>query len=108
VEADAERGAKVFKRACADCHGADGKGTDPDERPGGINNPALLTLISNQALRRIVITGRHDLGMPNFAGDDGRSLDFQPLKPDEIADVVALMATWRDRGSSAAVEGAGK
>ena len=71
-----------------------------------INNPAMLTLISNQALRRIVITGRDDLGMPNFSDDVGRSLDFQPLSSDEIADVVALMASWRDRGSSAVSEGA--
>jgi mono/diheme cytochrome c family protein len=105
-QANAERGAKVFARACADCHGADGKGTGPDERPGGINNPALLTLISDQALRRIVITGRHDLGMPNFADDSGRSLDFQPLSSDEIADVVALMASWREGGSSAVSAGA--
>lgn len=96
-EADIERGVKVFARACADCHGADGKGSGPDERPGGINNPALLTLISDQALRRIVITGRHDLGMPNFADDVGRPDEFQPLSSDEISDLVALLSRWRDR-----------
>ena len=103
AQAAVERGAKVYARACADCHGADGKGTGPDERPGGINNPALLTLISDQALRRIVITGRHDLGMPNFADESGRSLDFEPLTPDEIADVVALMASWRNPAPAADV-----
>jgi cytochrome c oxidase cbb3-type subunit 3/ubiquinol-cytochrome c reductase cytochrome c subunit len=89
------RGAKVFERACADCHGADGEGSGGDESPGRINDPALLSLISNQGLRRIVITGRHDLGMPNFAGDEGRSSNFEPLSSEEIADVVALLASWR-------------
>ena len=99
-QANIERGAKVFARACADCHGADGKGSGPDESPGGINNPALLTLISDQALRRIVITGRHDLGMPNFADDVGRPDEFQPLSSDEISDLVALLSSWRDRHTS--------
>lgn len=93
--ADVERGRKVFEAACASCHGDDGQGNGPDSKPGGINNPALLTLISNQALRRIVITGRHDLGMPNFTQDDGRDGDFQPLTAQQIADVVALMVHWR-------------
>lgn len=95
--ADAERGAKVFARACADCHGENGAGTGPDEQPGAIHDWALLSLVSNQALRRIVITGRHDLGMPNFADDVGRPNDYEPLSPAEIADLVALMASWRDR-----------
>jgi mono/diheme cytochrome c family protein len=96
-EAGAERGAKVFARACADCHGTDGEGSGDGEKPGGINDPLLLTLISNQALRRIVITGRPDLGMPDFADDSGRSSDFQPLSSDEISDLVALLASWRKR-----------
>lgn len=94
---DIERGKQVFARACAECHGADGKGTGYDKRPGRINDPALLGLISNQALRRIVITGRHDLGMPDYAGDEGRPLDFKPLSSEEIADVVALLISWRER-----------
>ena len=38
-----------------------------------INDPAFLALISDQALRRLIITGRPDLGMPDFAGNDGRA-----------------------------------
>ena len=34
---------------------------------GAINEPAFLALISDQALRRIIITGRPDLGMPTYA-----------------------------------------
>ena len=53
--------------------------------------PAFLALISDQASRRIIITGRPDLGMPNYAETDGRPEDFQPLTSAEIDDLVALL-----------------
>ena len=31
-----------------------------------MNEPDFLALVSDQALRRIIITGRPDLGMPNY------------------------------------------
>jgi cytochrome c oxidase cbb3-type subunit III len=98
-----ERGAELFARACAGCHGPSGKGGPGDEAPGGaINDPAFLALISNQALRRIMITGREDLGMPNYAETDGRPSDFQSLTSDQIDDLLALLASWRtERDTSA-------
>ena len=36
--------------------------------------------------------------MPGFAEKSGRSSDFQPLTSIEIADVVALLAHWREAG----------
>src|SRR5439155_7016551 len=62
-----EQGAKLFARVCAGCHGANGAGVERDSKlHKRINGPAFLALISNQALRRIIITGRPDLGMPNY------------------------------------------
>jgi mono/diheme cytochrome c family protein len=95
--ASRERGLQLYAKACAGCHGkpqavaqqAKGSGVGP------IADPAFLALISNQALRRIMITGRPDLGMPNFAGKEGRAEDFQPLTSDDIDDLVALLASWR-------------
>lgn len=96
-----ERGAQVFARACATCHGENGVGVDADGAiANAINVPAFLALISDQALRRIIITGRPDLGMPNFAAHDGRDDNFQPLTSAEIDDLVALMADWRATGGS--------
>jgi cytochrome c oxidase cbb3-type subunit 3 len=92
------RGAEVYARACANCHGASGEGGD---NGGAINDPAFLALISDQALRRIIITGRPDLGMPTYAEADGRSSDFQPLTSAEIDDLVALLADWRSGHSRA-------
>jgi len=82
-----KRGRVVFARACADCHGDDGVGT---ESFGAINDRAFLDLASEQVLRRFVITGRPELGMPNCLEGDGR-----PLTSGEINDVVALMLSWK-------------
>lgn len=86
-------GLKVFKTACAPCHGNDGKGGSTG---GAVNNSSFLALISDQALRRLVITGRPDLGMPDYAGE--RGADFKPMTAKDINDVVALLAYWREQG----------
>ena len=93
-----ERGTQAFVRACAGCHGNEGEG----DKAGALNDRSFLALISDQALRRYAITGRPDLGMPNFAGSDGRADAFQPLSAMEIDDLVALLAHWRQGGSASA------
>jgi cytochrome c oxidase cbb3-type subunit III len=91
-----ERGAKLFAKACASCHGENGLGVTKDEHVRNrINDRAFLSLISDQALRRIVITGRADLKMPGYDQQAGRATDFSPLTSDEIVDLVALLASWR-------------
>jgi cytochrome c oxidase cbb3-type subunit 3 len=84
-----QRGAALFAKACATCHSGD------EGAPGRLDNPALLTLFSDQALRRIIITGRPDLGMPSFADESGRDGSFKPLTAEDIDDLVALLAHWR-------------
>jgi len=97
--ANKEEGAQVFARACASCHGSQGRGGSLMPGVGAINNQAFLALISDQALRRYVITGRPDLGMPAFDGKDGRPPDFRPLSSTEIGNLVAMLASWR-RGAA--------
>jgi cytochrome c oxidase cbb3-type subunit 3 len=91
-----EKGRSIFARACAGCHGSQGQG-DPkgDEPAGAINDPAFLALISDQALRRIIITGRSDLGMPGYDNFMGRPADFESLSSSDMDDLVALLAHWR-------------
>jgi mono/diheme cytochrome c family protein len=94
--ANKEGGARVFARACAGCHGSHGQGGNDGERSvGAISDQAFLALVSDQALRRYVITGRPDLGMPAFDGDTGRPEEFRPLSSAEIDHLVALLASWR-------------
>jgi mono/diheme cytochrome c family protein len=91
-----DEGARVFARACAGCHGKEGEGVERDGRlRRKINDPAFLALISDQELRRYVITGRPDFGMPPYDGKDGRPPDFQPLTSEDIDGLVALLACWR-------------
>jgi cytochrome c oxidase cbb3-type subunit 3/ubiquinol-cytochrome c reductase cytochrome c subunit len=93
---DHVRQMKIYQRACAGCHGPNGIGSEgTNSGPGAINVPAFLALISDQALRRIIITGRRDLGMPTYAEKRGRSADFRPLTSAEIDDLIALLAQWR-------------
>lgn len=93
---DKERGARVFALACVGCHGDQGQGGD---EAGAINDRAFLALISDQALRRIIITGRRDLGMPDYADPNWRSPKFEPLTSGDINDLVALLAYWRLGGA---------
>jgi mono/diheme cytochrome c family protein len=94
-----EEGARVFAKACAGCHGQEGQGVDKAGRVRRkINDPAFLALISDQELRRYAITGRPDFGMPPYNGKDGRPPDFQPLTSEEISNLVALLAQWRQAG----------
>src|SRR5581483_6280631 len=91
---NAKRGEKVFSRVCAMCHGEQGKGSQSAGRRSlRINDPAFLALISDQALRRIVITGRPDLGMPSTVAP-GKDADFEPLSATDVDDVVALLSSW--------------
>ena len=91
-----KRGAVVFARACAACHGNDGQGIEKGgETVRTIHDPVFLALTSNQALRRYAITGRPDLGMPGYAEARPDNPDFVPLTDQEVADLVALLASWR-------------
>ncbi|HUY89974.1 MAG TPA: c-type cytochrome [Pirellulales bacterium] len=93
-DADAHRGRRLFARACAECHGDQGEG---GHVAGAIDSPEFLQLISDRALRRIIITGRADLGMPNHGERHGRGADFEPLTSRDVSDLVALLAEWRRR-----------
>lgn len=85
------RGGKVFAEACAHCHGEDGKG---GSRAGAVNDPVFLSLCSDDRLRRTVITGRPDLGMPDFRRQE-QTPRFKTLTDQDIADVASLLRSWR-------------
>ena len=79
---DVPRGQVAYQTACARCH----------EQPGKkITDPTYLALVSNQALRTIIVAGRPDLGHPDWQGDvQGRRLTDQ-----EVTDIVAWLASLR-------------
>jgi cytochrome c oxidase cbb3-type subunit III len=83
-----EQGREVYAAACADCHGADGRG---GRKGGSVVDAAYLALVSDQALRTAVIAGRPDLEMPDWRGD----IPGRPLTPQQIADIVAWLISHR-------------
>ena len=85
------RGARIFQRTCAGCHGQDGRGTD---RPG-LTKPArdltkaeFQAQITNQQLRQSIRIGKGQ--MPGFAG---------LMAEDDIADVIVFIRTLAPPGT---------
>ncbi len=86
-------GAEIYGQACARCHGAAGpNGVVLHPGPSGsVSDPTYLALISDQGMRTIIITGRPDLGHPDYRGD----IPGHPLSDTEITDVVAWLSSHR-------------
>jgi len=100
---DPDRGVVVYKTYCAHCHDAGGRG---DPRGGTIVDPNYLALVSDQSLRTTVIVGRSDLRKPDWRNN----VPGRPMSPQEISDVVAWIASHREKVPSSRfkVQGLGK
>ena len=85
---DAAHGQEVYGTFCASCHGADGNG---GPKAGSIVDHAYLSLITDQGLRTIVITGRPDFNAPDWRNN----VPGHPMSDQEITDVVAWLASQR-------------
>ena len=85
---DPGRGRTVYDTWCASCHGADGRG---GARASSIVDGSYLALVSDQALRTIVIVGRPELGAPDWRNN----LPGHPMSGEDVTDVVAWLAAQR-------------
>jgi mono/diheme cytochrome c family protein len=85
---DPKRGAAVFGVYCASCHGPDGRG---GKRASSIVDGSFLGLVSDQGLRTMVITGRPDLGAPDWRDD----VPGKPMSPQDVSDAVAWLSAQR-------------
>jgi mono/diheme cytochrome c family protein/rhodanese-related sulfurtransferase len=81
VAGDATRGAEVYARECARCHGARGTGGPYVN----IGNPQLLRTATNGFLRHAIRNGRPGTAMAGFAATLGDGA---------IEDVIALLRNW--------------
>ena len=85
---NAQRGELAYGTYCESCHGPGGSG---GPKGSAITNDAFLALVSDPGLRTIVITGRPELGAPDWRGNTpGRAMSDQ-----EVTDVVAWLASRR-------------
>ncbi len=85
---DAQRGEVAYKTYCESCHGPGGRG---GPKGSAITDDSFLALVSDQALRTIVITGRPELGAPDWRGN----VLGKPMSDQEVTDVVAWLASQR-------------
>jgi mono/diheme cytochrome c family protein len=80
---DAGRGAVLFSSTCAICHGESGAGTEHAPR---LNDPQRLAALSDEWYRAVIRNGRPAKGMPTWG---------TVLSPNQIEDIVTLIAAWR-------------
>ena len=85
---DARRGAAAYQTFCQSCHGADGQG---GPKGSAITNDSVLALMSDQGLRTTVITGRPELGAPDWRGN----VAGRPMSDKDVTDVVSWLASHR-------------
>jgi mono/diheme cytochrome c family protein len=85
---DGPRGQEAFGTYCASCHGSRGEG---GSKGSAIANDSFLALVSDQALRTVIIAGRPDLGAPDWRGN----VPGRPMSDQEITDVVAWLSSQR-------------
>jgi cytochrome c oxidase cbb3-type subunit III len=85
---DAQRGQVAYKTYCESCHGPGGGG---GRKGSAITDDSFLALVSNQGLRTIVITGRPELGAPDWR----ENVPGKPMSDQEVTDVVAWLASRR-------------
>jgi mono/diheme cytochrome c family protein len=81
---DPVRGATLYANTCFICHGENGQGTD---RAPKLNDPAMLRDFDDAWYRKTISNGRPAKGMPTWG---------TVLSPQQIDDVVALFAAWRE------------
>jgi cytochrome c oxidase cbb3-type subunit III len=85
---DPAHGEVVYGTYCASCHGQQGRG---GPKGSNIINDSFLALVSDQGLRTIVITGRPELGAPDWRGN----VPGKPMSEQEITDVVSWLVSRR-------------
>jgi cytochrome c oxidase cbb3-type subunit 3 len=95
VTGDAGNGKRLFLKDCFLCHG---KGA----MVGSVTDASYESLVSNQYLRSAILAGRPDLGMADY-----RALGLgHTLSEQDIADLVAYLASFRPPGAEAQMQAA--
>jgi cytochrome c oxidase cbb3-type subunit 3 len=84
---DAQRGEQAYKAHCAVCHQAS---------PQEITGKTYLALVSDQALRTLIIAGRRDIQQPDWQHDSRDGKPTTPLTSQEVDDIVTYLSTLRN------------
>jgi cytochrome c oxidase cbb3-type subunit 3 len=87
-QGDPTRGHQIYSMNCGRCHGSLSALPGPKSE---ILDSAFLALISDQAIRTTTITGRPDLGMPDWRNQ----VNGRPMSDQDVTDVVTWMTSQR-------------
>ena len=79
---DASRGQQDYDTYCLSCH---------QRSTQQVSSPDYLALVSNQALRTIIIVGRPDIDHPDWRQDKPGT----PLSSQDVTDIVTYLETLR-------------
>src|SRR5271166_5756344 len=90
-----QQGQAAYATFCSSCHGT---GSKSGPKAGSVTDGAYLSLISDQGLRTIVITGRPDFGAPDWRDN----VPGHPMSDQQISDVVAWLAAQRPKQTNQA------
>lgn len=80
-----QHGQQAYQAHCSSCH-------QPNRQQ--ITSPVYLSLVSDDAIRSMIIAGRPDIGQPDWRHDDPQG--GQPLSPQDVTDIVAYLASLRN------------
>jgi len=86
--AGVQQGQQLYQAHCASCH----TGHARQE----LTSPIYLALMSDQALRSIIIAGRPDIGQPDWRHDNGQ------LSPQDVTNIVAYLSSLRTNATISA------
>lgn len=91
---DTKHGEQVYAARCASCH-------EKPEREQ-VTSPVYLSLVSDQALRTVIIAGRADIGQPDWrlqgsrSGAGGTGNQGAPLSAQDVTDLVTYLGSLRN------------
>ncbi len=94
------KGAELYGRMCAVCHGENGEGYKADQAPR-LAHPDFQASVSDAYLREAIANGRNGTTMSAWATTHGG-----PLTADDVNEVVKFLRTWRKGPEVALDEGA--
>ncbi len=91
---EAGRGQQLYEARCAGCH----------QKPARqqLTSPVYLSLVSDQALRTIILAGRPDIGQPDWKHDNPNSAAGQPLSDQNVTDIVTYLHSLRNAAAVSA------
>ncbi|HVJ09393.1 MAG TPA: c-type cytochrome [Acidisarcina sp.] len=90
TKGDVQRGQQAYTTFCASCHGT---GSQRGPKAGSITDTTYLGLVSDDALRTLIIAGRPDLGAPDWRND----VPGHPMTDQDVTDVVAWLSSQRSK-----------